>query len=329
MQRRASKSGESGATRKGSFLVIGDWGWDPHAHGDNVRSSGCQKTIADAMLVKMRELKDVKFIVNVGDSFYPRGVKSKTDHQWDTKWRHMYDPELRSVPWYSVYGNHDYIGDPCACGSGPEECAQINSDISNLDFFYMPDLNWVQAHPELDLEVIGLDLNQYMWAYSNKTTSEYQCPFDCQYTKCDATCERNIKHRAIDGIKLFQERSVNSLAKNLVVFSHYPTDYFFSQPDFIKGLSDNSKHNITYFGGHRHNTDQTSTISTAPNTNWVVGGGGGWSCDGREQGFVVGEISQGGELYTYPVLVDPDACCKPLPHPRIPGFPWWKKCRNL
>ena len=40
---------------------------------------------------------------------------------------------------------------------------------------------------------------------------------------------------------------------------------------------------IDYFGGHRHNTDQTTTASIAPNNNWLVGGGGGWGCDGRQQ----------------------------------------------
>ena len=34
-----------------------------------------------------QELGDVKFVINVGDSFYPTGVTSKTDEQWGKKWR--------------------------------------------------------------------------------------------------------------------------------------------------------------------------------------------------------------------------------------------------
>ena len=35
--------------------------------------------------VKMRELGDVEFVINVGDRFYPGGVSSKSDPQWDTQ----------------------------------------------------------------------------------------------------------------------------------------------------------------------------------------------------------------------------------------------------
>merc|ERR1719382_1004431 len=99
-----------------------------------------------------------------------------------------------------------------------------------------------------------------------------------------------------------------SSARNLLVFSHYPTDYFDSEPDFIAALSNNSKHKIMYFGGHRHNIDQTSTVSTAPNVNWLVGGGGGWSCDGGAQGFLVGEVQEDFDVILYPVLVDFTEC---------------------
>lgn len=73
--------------------------------------------------------------------------------------------------------------------------------------------------------------------------------------------------------------------------------------------ADGKSRHVEYFGGHRHNVDQWSTTSIFPNSNWLVGGGGGWSCEGDKQGFVVGEISASLELATYPVLVDVDMCC--------------------
>merc|ERR1712039_1152134 len=109
--------------------------------------------------------------------------------------------------------------------------------------------------------------------------------------------------------KLFNQRAAYSSAKNLVVFSHYPTDYITAVTQFIATLKNNSKHNILYLGGHRHSIDQSSTTSIAPNDNWLVGGGGGWSCDGPQQGFLVGEISTDFQLTTYPVLVDKSTCC--------------------
>eukprot|EP00930_Biecheleria_cincta_P058159 TRINITY_DN44003_c0_g1_i1.p1 TRINITY_DN44003_c0_g1~~TRINITY_DN44003_c0_g1_i1.p1 ORF type:complete len:457 (+),score=58.61 TRINITY_DN44003_c0_g1_i1:19-1389(+) len=300
-------------SRLGSFLVIGDWGYDAHVHGDGHHNAPmgaqCQKAIAQKMHEVMESLGDVKFVINVGDSFYPNGVKDKSDWQWDAKWRQIYSEKLRSVPWYSVYGNHDYIGDPCACGNGPKQCAQIHNDTSNLDYFYMPDLNWFREHPELGLEVIALDTNQYEYGWDEYAVKHHACPPSCKYTPCEETCEWNLKYRAMDAFKLFRERSATSTAKNLIVFSHYPTDFFKAVPEFLDGLRDNSRHHVEYFAGHRHSTDQWSGVSIEPNNQWLVGGGGGWECGTSEQGFVVGEIDLNQKISTHAVLVDPMTCC--------------------
>jgi len=280
--------------RKGSFIVIGDWGWDDAVHG-NTASRTCQQTIAEKMAEKQRELGDVKFVVNVGDSFYPDGVTSKDDPQWQTKWRDVYDEPLRSIPWYSVYGNHDYHHDPCAWSDDEAACAQVNADVNDLSRFYMPSLNWFKEHPELELEVVAMDLNTVGAA-------------DCQYSQNPQKCRELLQVRTEEGFKLFLERAQSSSAKNLLVFSHYPTDFIQWRPDVLSALSNNSQHHIEYFGGHRHGVDQTSTVSTAPNNNWVVGGGGGWGCDG-DMGFVVGEIGEDDTIKTYSVLVDPAVCC--------------------
>jgi hypothetical protein len=288
--------------RRGSFFVLGDWGWDHEVHA--LGTGACQRAIAARMEEKMRELGDVKFVINVGDSFYPAGVVSKADWQWDLKWRNVYSKELRSIPWYSVYGNHDYYWDPCACQR--EACAQINSNISNLDFFYMPDLTWFKSHPELDLEVIAMDLNMYVEGWKDAYMAELQEAL-CFTGKCKMRCWDSFQERAEESLQLFYERMERSSAKNLLVFSHYPTDYFARLPFFLSQLRNATRHHVEYFGGHRHSVSDTTTASTAPNHNWLVGGGGGWGCDSPSQGFVVGEIAMNGVLRTYEVLVD--GCC--------------------
>jgi len=294
-----------GNSRRGSFLVIGDWGFDPVAHG-NVKGVACQQAIADRMHQTMKDLGDVKFVINVGDSFYPDGVASKSDPQWENKWRKIYSKKLRSVPWYSVYGNHDYHHDPCACSEDPTACAQVNSNVSNLDYFVMPDVSYYLPHPELDMEIVGLDLNTYVLAWNSAIKShEFE---DCQYSPCPAQCKQNAQKRTHEAFHLFHTRRKESTAKNLLVFSHYPTDYFKTAPHFMEGLRDASKR-IVYFGGHRHDVDHSTTTSIHPNVNWLVGGGGGWSCDGAKQGFVVGEINDDFDVHTYSVLVSPDTCC--------------------
>jgi len=43
--------------------------------------------------------EDVNFVVNVGDSFYPDGVSSKDDLQWDLKWRQVYSTKVTQLQW--------------------------------------------------------------------------------------------------------------------------------------------------------------------------------------------------------------------------------------
>ncbi|CAJ1387273.1 unnamed protein product [Effrenium voratum] len=292
--------------REASFLVIGDWGWDDVAHG-NIQSRACQNLIAESMHEAFLELGDVKFVINVGDSFYPVGVVDKEDPQWDTKWRNVYSSSLRSVPWYSVYGNHDMLAEKSTCSNSESEAAQINYDASNLDRFFMPGFSWFLEHPDLDLEIVALDLND-LWAAQT-----------CPHTSCKESCHASLAQRAEVAWDLFYERMENSNASNMLVFSHYPTDYFWAYPEVLGNLSEavrpgGLERHVEYFGGHRHNVDQESTTSIKPSNSWLVGGGGGWSCDGRQQGFLVGEIFDDGSMTTRPVLVDYCSCC---------GCWWW------
>ncbi|CAJ1389735.1 unnamed protein product [Effrenium voratum] len=195
----------NGPKRLGSFLAIGDWGWDSESHG-NLGSKHCQQLVADAMHRELQNLGDVRFVINVGDSFYPDGVRNKSDPQWEEKWRQIYSPEVRGVPWYSVYGNHDYHADPCACSDDLEHCAQINGDITDLNFFFMPDFSWFKEHSDLDTEVIALDTNYYNWL--NLT---------CPHTDCPDLCRANLRRRGEAALELFFRRVERSQASNLVV----------------------------------------------------------------------------------------------------------------
>lgn len=295
-------------TRRGSFIVIGDWGYDEKVHYQNIRND-CVDVIAQKMSETMEILGDVQFVINVGDSFYPNGVSSKDDPQWENKWRKVFDNRTRSVPWYSIYGNHDYQHDPGACSDNLADYAQVHNDPNNLDFFQMPSWTYWMPRPELDIEIVGMDMNHYINGFVPHMTREEQGFADCQHTPCAGQCYWLSEIRANVSLEIFNSRLTNSTAKNLIVFSHYPTDYFLPIPEFLDQLKDNSKHDIFYFGGHRHNVDSWTTISIEPNVNWVVGGGGGYSCDGQQQGFVVGEVHEDYSITTYSVLVPYEVCC--------------------
>ena len=263
----------------------------------------------------------------------------------------MYGDALTSLPWFSVYGNHDVRGtdqrvcalcsekqavaaparhrrdaslractynaaprppappalaqyqghDTCACGGVDDTsgCAQVNPGVGN---WVMPALSYYDTRflDSLGVEIVALDFNE-------KAES---C---CEYSQCSSKCSTTLAERSSAARELAAARFAASEAKSLVVFSHYPTDYLAYDSNyaaFMSGLRDGSRYSaVEYFGGHRHNVDQSSTASTAPNDNWLVGGGGGWGCDGGQQGFVTGSINADHTITMSSHIVDYSACC--------------------
>ncbi len=87
-----------------SFYVIGDWGRDGK-HG--------QREVNEAM-TKTTSTIAPKFIISTGDNFYPDGVKTVEDKQWQTSFEDIYTASGLQCPWYVVLGNHDYHSNPQA-----------------------------------------------------------------------------------------------------------------------------------------------------------------------------------------------------------------------
>lgn len=78
--------------------------------GDSGTGLPDQLNVAQAMLARARrEGAPLDLIVTTGDLFYPTGVESISDPQWQTKYEDVYTDEL-AVPCYSIFGNHDYDG---------------------------------------------------------------------------------------------------------------------------------------------------------------------------------------------------------------------------
>jgi len=87
-----------------SFLAIGDWGR---------QGARDQTAVARAMGRAAEELGS-RFVLSVGDNFYPAGVQSVDDPNWKESFEDVYTAASLQTPWYAALGNHDYRGKPKA-----------------------------------------------------------------------------------------------------------------------------------------------------------------------------------------------------------------------
>lgn len=83
-----------------NFLVFGDWGRNGEFH---------QKPVSHQMNIASKTL-GTRFIVSVGDNFYPDGVISTQDPQWKYSFEDVYSQYDLNKPWLIALGNHDYAG---------------------------------------------------------------------------------------------------------------------------------------------------------------------------------------------------------------------------
>ena len=81
------------------FFVIGDWG-----KGDTNQRNVAQAMAAEAFI------HPIDFMISVGDNFYPKGVKSVKDPQWERSFENVYVDTNLKRDWYTAFGNHDYMG---------------------------------------------------------------------------------------------------------------------------------------------------------------------------------------------------------------------------
>lgn len=79
--------------------------------GDSGTGGSGQREIARAIAVRM-DRDPAQFLLLLGDNFYPSGVQTPTDRQWEDCVVQPY--EGLGIPIYASLGNHDYNGDPDA-----------------------------------------------------------------------------------------------------------------------------------------------------------------------------------------------------------------------
>ncbi len=66
-----------------------------------------QRMLGQSM-AKIASVDKPDLVLYLGDNFYGRGVGSIDDPKWKSAFEDIFDPEILSMPFYAVLGNHDH-----------------------------------------------------------------------------------------------------------------------------------------------------------------------------------------------------------------------------
>lgn len=89
------------------FFFWGDWGHNVPSADPVTGQKYVQLAIAK-QIGNFAAVVRPSFMCLLGDNFYNSGVNSTTDPLWDSYYRRVYIDPATYVPWYPVFGNHDY-----------------------------------------------------------------------------------------------------------------------------------------------------------------------------------------------------------------------------
>lgn len=134
-----------------SFLAVGDWGRDGQ-FGQREVAAEMGRTAARSA---------ARFVISLGDNFYPDGVASVESAQWRTSFEAIYTAPSLAVPWYVVLGNHDYH-----LGAQAQVDYTLHSPRWKMPARYFSVVHRIDA--ETTAEFFFLDTNPYVEGYRAK-----------------------------------------------------------------------------------------------------------------------------------------------------------------
>lgn len=223
------------------FVAVGDWGRDGMC---------CQRDVAHR-LSQVQSNWAPKFVLNLGDSFYPAGISSADDPQIASSWADVYS---RNVPWYSVAGNHDHRG-------------SVNAQLklsATSQHWHMPALSYFERHADvlfafLDTTPMYYSHNELRYFQTNFSTADAQTA--AQIKRLDSTLQE-------------------SDAKFKIVIGHHPLysvgHHFTGEPQNLARMRTHlqqlfERHHVAaYICGHEHSLEHTLVNGV----HYFISGGG-------------------------------------------------------
>jgi hypothetical protein len=105
----ANESLRALSTNGFDFFFFGDWGHLVPAAESQSGVNFEESKVAKQVNAFAASIKPAFFIA-LGDNFYELGVNSTVDPLWKKYYTDLFTNKATFVPWYPIFGNHDYYG---------------------------------------------------------------------------------------------------------------------------------------------------------------------------------------------------------------------------
>lgn len=224
------------------ILCIGDW-------GDSNRDLNIQEYI---------QKNNVDEFYLLGDNFYPSGVESLTDNQWELKLKSLFPIHKKK---YACLGNHDYLGNVF---SQIEKTFQSNNYNWNLPYFYYDIIDKENSIHTffIDTQLFAPEITTMLLLSCHIRTQRQQEYYGLVY------------HLQEKQLEWLEDKLKNSSSKWKIICGHYPIHS--NGPHIIsKELQERLKPLLKkykvdfYYSGHEHNNQ----IIYQDNTYFIISGG--------------------------------------------------------
>lgn len=224
------------------IFCIGDW-------GDLNKDLNIQNYI---------QKSNVEEFYLLGDNFYPDGIKSLDDSQWELKLKSLFPTHKKK---YVCLGNHDYLGNVF---SQIEKTFQSNNYNWNLPYFYHDIIDKKNSIHTffIDTQLFAPEITTMLLLACNISSEKQQEYFGLVY------------HLQEKQIQWLEEKLKYSSSKWKIICGHYPI--YSNGPHIVSNEFQKKiepllrKYKVDfYFCGHEHNNQ----IIYKENTYFIISGG--------------------------------------------------------
>eukprot|EP00607_Mallomonas_marina_P009967 CAMPEP_0182419782 /NCGR_PEP_ID=MMETSP1167-20130531/4150_1 /TAXON_ID=2988 /ORGANISM="Mallomonas Sp, Strain CCMP3275" /LENGTH=704 /DNA_ID=CAMNT_0024594871 /DNA_START=42 /DNA_END=2156 /DNA_ORIENTATION=- len=185
------------------FLVMGDWG--TKTEGNN----GNWNELVAAGMAGYAENYPADFLIALGDNFYNNGVESVNDELWDEVFTEIYDYDALQIPWYVVFGNHDY-GQQDQAGSIDAQIEYTYDSRWNAGRCYMVSSTVPYSDPAVTVDIVFIDSTLLAPEVTYQTSTKSGISYNKQ------------KYLQRQQLNCLEDYLLGSTADFLIVAGHYP-----------------------------------------------------------------------------------------------------------